>query len=63
MNMKKYIKPLTKEIKVNSYNSLLAGSGGVETGSSLGNEYSEGDVSYSKESSGFDDSYDADEEE
>ena len=62
--MKKYIKPLTKEIKVNSYNSLLAGSG-VETGSSLGNEYNkdEGDVSYSKESSGFDDSYDADEEE
>ena len=57
--MKKYIKPLTKEIKVNSYNSLLAGSG-VET---LGNEYNPADVSYSKESSGFDDSYDADEEE
>lgn len=60
--MKKYIKPLTKEIKVNSYNSLLAGSG-VTSGSSLGDEFNEGDVSYSKESSGFDDSYDADEEE
>ena len=60
--MKKYIKPLTKEIKVNSYNSLLAGSG-VETGSSLGDDYNPADVSYSKESSGFDDSYDADEEE
>ena len=60
--MKKYIKPLTKEIKVNAYNSLLAGSG-VTSGSSLGDAYSEGDASYSKESSGFDDSYDADEEE
>ena len=61
--MKKYIKPLTKEIKVNSYNSLLAGSGGVTSGSSLGNDYNDKDVSYGKESSGFDDSYDADEEE
>ena len=61
--MKKYIKPLTKEIKVNSYNSLLAGSGGVTSGSPLGDEYNSADVSYSKESSGFDDSYDADEEE
>lgn len=61
--MKKYIKPLTKEIKVNSYNSLLAGSGGVTSGSPLGNEFYEGDVSYSKESSDFDDSYDGDEEE
>ena len=52
--MKKYIKPLTKEIKVNSYNSLLAGSG-VETGSSLGNEYNKDDVSYSKEFDGADD--------
>ena len=60
--MKKYIKPLTKEIKVNSYNSLLAGSG-VETGSSLGNEYNEGDVSYGKEFDGADDWSSADEEE
>lgn len=60
--MKKYIKPLTKEIKVNSYNSLLAGSG-VTSGSSLGNVYSEGDASYSKEFDGADDWSSADEEE
>lgn len=60
--MKKYIKPLTKEIKVNSYNSLLAGSG-VTSGSSLGDEYKDTDVSYSKEFDGADDWNSADEEE
>jgi len=52
--MKKYIKPFSKEIKLNFHHSLLAGSG-VETGNSISDEFSDRDISYSKD---FDSSYD-----
>lgn len=45
----KYIKPETKTIKVESQ-QIMAGSG-VETGGTPGNEYTGGDVTYSR---GFD---------
>lgn len=51
--MKKYIKP---EVKVSICDSieLFCTSGGVKTGSSLGDEFFEGDISYVREGESFD---------
>lgn len=50
MNMKTYIEPKAKLIRLQSFYMLAQSSGvGVKTGDKVGNEYNEEDVSYSKE--------------
>ena len=51
--MKKYIKPEIVEVKVMADMHLLAGSGGVETNSTPGDDYTNTDVSYSRGGRGF----------
>jgi hypothetical protein len=51
--MKTYIKPEIVEVRVMADMHLLAGSGGVETNSTPGEEYTPGDVSYSRGGRGF----------
>ena len=58
--MKKYIKPLTKDIKVNSYNSLLAGSENIPISGEFVNPGGGGDA---KEFDGANDDWDSEYEE
>ena len=58
--MKKYIKPLTKDIKVNSYNSLLAGSENIPISDVSVNPEGGGDA---KEFDGMNDDWDSEYEE
>ena len=58
--MKKYIKPLTKEIKVNSYNSLLADSENITISDDPVNPGGGGDA---KELDEMNDDWDSDYEE
>ena len=51
--MKTYIKPEIVEVKVMADMHLLAGSGGVKTDSTPGEEYNSGDKTYSREGRGF----------
>lgn len=51
--MKKYIKPICETIKLNTQSGILAGSGGLTTGSTPGQSYTSTDVSY-----GHDDDFD-----
>lgn len=46
--MKKYMKPAIEVMAVQGEHSLLTVSPGVENGSNLGDEFYEGDVSYSR---------------
>jgi len=47
-NMKGYVKPVTRVLHINTENHLLTGTGGVQTGSEVNEEYSEEDVSFSR---------------
>lgn len=58
--MKKYIKPLTKDIKVNSYNSLLAGSENIPISDGTVDPSTGGDA---KEFDGANDDWDSEYEE
>lgn len=52
MKMKKYQKPSIKTVPLQFENPILAASGGgVSSGASLGREYNENDVTYSKPNS------------
>jgi len=51
--MKKYIKPETKTYQINAA-AMLAASQGVSTGNIVGDEYSDGDVTYTKEDAWYD---------
>jgi hypothetical protein len=46
---KTYIKPVTTAVPVNMHHTLLAGSGGVNSESLLGNDFISSDVTYSPE--------------
>lgn len=46
--MKKYIKPITEIFKLKMRSNILAGSVGVQSTNTLGDEYSSEDVTYSK---------------
>ena len=52
---KTYMKPETAMQVVNIEHTILAGSGGVETGSKLGEGYNKDDVSYGNGGSLWDD--------
>lgn len=47
--MKKYIKPEIAKENIVDEECMICASPGVNNGDCLGNEYSEGDVSYSKQ--------------
>ena len=46
---KTYIVPVTKAIQLNISNGLLAGSGGVGNGATVGNGFTGTDVSYGRD--------------
>lgn len=48
--MKRYIEPAIEIVNIETQ-QLMAGSGGLTTGSKPGNEYTPGDVNYSRGSS------------
>ena len=48
--MKKYIKPVVAITEINTDLHVLAGSGGVNNGDSVGNSYTYTDVTYSRKS-------------
>ena len=45
---KTYINPTMSIVKLNANSNILAGSGGVTTNSTVGNEFNSGDVSYGR---------------
>ena len=49
--MKRYISPKTDIVTVSIQQQLLAGSGGLGEGATLGNAYNGSDVTYSRRSS------------
>ena len=49
--MKKYIEPMTTIVAVNTDMHILAGSGGVNNGDSVGNGYNESDATYARQHS------------
>lgn len=50
---KTYQSPATDVVKVDIIQNLLGGSPGAKTGSTLGGEYEESDVTYSRHRGGF----------
>ena len=47
---KQYVNPTMEVVEMNTKCNILAGSGGLTTGSTTGEEYTSTDVSYSRES-------------
>ncbi len=52
--MKQYMKPELTISEIQTTVTILAGSGGVTTGSTVGNNYTETDVTYSRQSNIWD---------
>ena len=47
--MNNYIKPNTKVIAISTQHMIALSGGGVATGGTTGNEYTDGDITYSKD--------------